>query len=70
MLSLQHFNRVAAAQQSTCFANLLAYVTSPEAGDAVARTWPGYLSVTSWAGADEESVKHVDYYGHRVNVPF
>lgn len=69
VLSLQHFNRVAAAQQSTCFANLLAYVTSPEAGDAVARTWPGYLSVTSWAGADEESVKHVDYYGHRVNVP-
>lgn len=69
VLSLQHFNRVANALDVTCYANLVAYVTSPAAGDAVARTWPGYLSVTSWAGADEDSVKHVDYYGHRVDVP-
>lgn len=80
VLSLQHLNRVATAYESqdsasattaVCpvYAGLIAYVTSAKAGDAVAHTWPGFLSVTSWAGLDEEIDKNVDYYGHRIDIP-
>lgn len=77
VLSLQHLNRVAGAYKpitphstAPCYAALVAYVTSPAAGDAVAKTWSGYLAVTSWAGLDEEAIKDVSYYhGHRIDVP-
>ncbi|VVT56772.1 uncharacterized protein SAPINGB_P005259 [Magnusiomyces paraingens] len=78
VLALQHLNRVATAYQpvssvpgtAPCYAGLIAYVTSPEAGDAVAKTWPAYLAVTSWAGLDEDAIRDASYYhGHRADVP-
>lgn len=70
VLSLQHINRVSEAVKSKYYAGIITYVTSPKAGDAVAKTWPGYLSVTSWAGVEDELPKdEVDYFGHRINVP-